>query len=82
MEHQIYRSLYEFMYAYEQIERERVRRFGHITDRKIQFDYLLRDALKDDEVVGLHRNDDSLDLVISNILGEERLTKRFTILDW
>src|SRR5207249_9590954 len=26
MEHQIYRSLYEFMYAYEQIERERVRR--------------------------------------------------------
>ena len=82
MEHQIYRSLYEFMYAYEQIERERVRRFGHITDRKVQFEYLLRDALKDDEVVDLRRTQDSLELVIGNILGEDRLTKNFTILDW
>ncbi|MGP8125876.1 MAG: hypothetical protein ACLQEQ_08470 [Nitrososphaerales archaeon] len=82
MEHQIYRSLYEFMYAYEQIERERVKRFGHVTDRKIQFEYLLMDALKDDEVVELHRSPDSLELVIGNILGEERLTKNFTILDW
>jgi len=82
MEHQIYRSLYEFMYAYEQIERERVRRFGQITDRKIQFEYLLREALKDDEVVDLHRSPDSLELVIGNILGEEQLTKKFTILDW
>jgi hypothetical protein len=82
MEHQIYRSLYEFMYAYEQIERERVRRFGHVTDRKTQFEYLLKDALKDDEVVDLRRSQDSLELVIGNVLGEERLTKRFTILDW
>jgi len=82
MEHQIYRSLYEFMYAYEQIERERTKRFGHTTDRKIQFEYLLRDALKDDEIVDLHRSPDSLELVIGNILGEEKLTRRFTILDW
>ena len=82
MEHQIYRSLYEFMYAYEQIERERTRRFGHGTDRKIQFEYLLRDALKDDEVVGLRRTPDTLELVIGNILHEERLVKEFTILDW
>jgi hypothetical protein len=82
MEHQIYRSLYEFMYAYEQIERERVRRFGHATDRKTQFEYLLRSALKNDRIVGLHRTADSLDLVIGNILGEETLTKNFTILDW
>jgi hypothetical protein len=82
MEHQIYRSLYEFMYAYEQIDRERVRRFGYATDRKIQFEYLLREALKDDEVVDLHRNSDSLELVIGNILGEEKLEKEFTILDW
>jgi len=81
MEHQIYRSLYEFMYAYEQIERERVKRFGHTTDRKIQFEYLLVDALKDDEVVDIHRSADSLELVIGNILGEEKLTKNFTILD-
>jgi hypothetical protein len=82
MEHQIYRSLYEFMYAYEQIERERVRRFGHTTDRKTQFEYLLTDALKHDEVVDLHRNSDCLELVIGNILGEGQLTRRFTILDW
>ena len=82
MEHQIYRSLYEFMYAYEQIERERTKRFGHITDRKVQFEYLLMDALKDDEIVGVHRNADSLELVIGNILGEDKLTKNFTILDW
>jgi len=82
MEHQIYRSLYEFMYAYEQIERERTKRFGHITDRKTQFECLLTDALKGDDVVHLHRNTDSLELVIGNILGEESLTKKFTILDW
>jgi len=82
MEHQIYRSLYEFMYAYEQIERERIKRFAHITDRKIQFEYLLRDALKDDEVVDLHRGPDSLELIIGNILREEKLAKKFTILDW
>ena len=81
MEHQIYRSLYEFMYAYEQIERERTKRFGHATDRKIQFEYLLRDALRNDEVVDLHRSADSLELVIGNILGEDKLTKKFTILD-
>ena len=38
---QIYRSLYEFMYAYEQIERERSKRFGEMADRKVQFEYLL-----------------------------------------
>lgn len=82
MEHQIYRSLYEFMYAYEQIERERVKRFGHATDRKVQFEYLLREALREDDVVELKRSGDSLDLIIGNILREEKLTKRFTILDW
>ncbi len=82
MEHQIYRSLYEFMYAYEQIERERTKRFGHATDRKIQFEYLLKDAMKNDEVVDLHRSPDSLELVIGNVLGEEKLAKKFTILDW
>ena len=41
------------MYAYEQIEIERVRRFGHAADRKLHFEYLLKDALKDDEVIEL-----------------------------
>jgi hypothetical protein len=78
---QIYRSLYEFMYAYEQIERERSARFEDLTDRKVQFEYLLKEALKDDEVVDLASEGQSLKLVIGNILGEQRLTKEFPIMD-
>ncbi len=78
---QIYRSLYEFMYAYEQIERERSARFGDWTDRHVQFEYLLKEALKDDEVVGLASEGQSLKLVLGNILGEQHLTKEFPILD-
>ena len=81
IEDQIYRSLYEFMYAYEQIERERKTRFGDFSDRKVQFEYLLKDALMDDEVVGLASEGQSLKLVINNVLGEQRLTKEFPILD-
>jgi hypothetical protein len=79
---QIYRSLYEFIYAYEQIERERAARFGVTRDRKLQFEYLLREAVRDDEVVDLARNGERLDLVVSNILGEESLAVRFPIIDW
>ena len=79
---QIYRSLYEFMYAYEQIERQRSTRFGDKTERKLQFEYLLRDALKDDEVIDLAREGQSLELIVGNILGEEHLIKKFAIIDW
>jgi len=79
---QIYRSLYEFMFAYEQIERERLARFGGLTDRKLQFEYLLREALKDDEVIDLAHEGQSLKLVVGNILGEERLVEGFPIIDW
>jgi hypothetical protein len=82
MEDQIYRSLYEFMYAYEQIERERSARFGGMVDRKVQFEYLLGEALKDDEVVDLARKGESLELVVGNVLGERSLIKRFSIIDW
>lgn len=78
---QIYRSLYEFMFAYEQIERERVRRFGNSTDRKIQFEHLLREALKDDEVVAIERTGETLFLAVGNVLGEQSLIKKFPILD-
>ncbi len=78
---QIYRSLYEFMYAYEQIEQERAARFGDFTDRKIQFEYLLKEALKNDEVIDFASEGQSLKLVINNILREQQLTKEFVILD-
>jgi len=79
---QIYRSLYEFMYAYEQIERERSSRFGVMTDRKVQFEYLLREALKDDEVITMERDGDSLMVNVGNILGEQGLIGRFPVLNW
>ena len=79
---QIYRSLYEFMYAYEQIERERVRRFGNRTDRKIQFEHLLREGLRDDRIADLERDGGAVNLVIGNTLDEKRLIKKFPIIDW
>jgi hypothetical protein len=79
---QIYRSLYEFMYAYEQIERERSARFGIMTDRKVQFEYLLREALKNDEVIDLAHEGQSLELIVGNKIGEQRLIKKFPIIDW
>jgi hypothetical protein len=79
---QIYRSLYEFMYAYEQIERERSARFGNMADRKVQFEYLLREALEDDEVIDLSREGQSLELIVGNNLGEQGLIKKFPIIDW
>jgi len=82
IEDQIYRSLYEFIYAYEQIERERAARFGSMADRKAQFEYLLREALKDDEIVGLTRQGGSLQLIIGNILREKSLVCNFPIIDW
>jgi hypothetical protein len=82
MEYQIYRSTYELMYAYEQIERERIRQFGHDVDRKVHFEYLLRDAIRNDEVLSLEREGSSLNLVIGNILKDESLTRRFTVLDY
>ncbi len=81
---QVYRSLYEFMYAYEQIETERERRFGgnNTVDRKLQFEQILRQALTNDEVVQLARDSSTLDLIIGNILGEESLNAKFPIIDW
>jgi len=78
---QIYRSLYEFMFAYEQIERERYRRFGCFVERKVQLEYLLKEALKDD-VVQVSRDGDRLQLVLGNVLGEKSLMKEFTIINW
>ena len=78
---QIYRSLYEFMYAYEQIEQERARRFGNRTDRKIQFEHLLREGLIDDRIVDLERDGETVNLVIGNILNEQKLIKKFPIID-
>lgn len=82
IEDQIYRSLYEFIYAYEQIERERCSRFGVTRDRKTQFEYLLRGALGDDEVVSVERRGSKLELLIGNIIDEQSIVGKFPIIDW
>lgn len=82
MEYQIHRSRYEFLYAYEQIEIERTRRFGHPIDRKVHLAYLLKEALKDDDIIELVQDGTSLNLDIGNILGEKSARKKFTILDF
>jgi hypothetical protein len=79
---QIYRSLYEFMFAYEQIERERIAKFGQIVDRRAQFETLLKSALEDDTIVGLEHDGERLDLVVGNSLGESALEHRFPIIDF
>jgi hypothetical protein len=79
---QIYRSLYEFMYAYEQIERERSKRFGDNPDRKIQFEYLLKQTVVDDEAVRLKSEGESLELIIGNILDDDSIVGTFPIIDW
>ena len=79
---QIYRSLYEFMFAYEQIEREREKRFRNKTNRKIEFEQIVKDALVDDKIVGPEVIGQTLFLEIGNILGEQRLISKFPILDW
>ena len=82
MDDQIYRSLYEFMYAYEQVERERAARFGEMMDRKAQFEFFLKEALEDDQFVDVVREGHSLQLVIGNILEDKTLIKKFPMIDW
>jgi hypothetical protein len=81
MDDQIYRSLYEMMFAFEQIERERARRFGGTGNRRAHFERLLREALRDDRYVRLRREGPSLEMEIRNRCGEESLLTTFRALD-
>ena len=53
-----------------------------MADRKAQFEFLLREALRDDEVIDLAREGESLELIIGNIIGEQSITKKFPIIDY
>jgi len=53
-----------------------------VTDRKIQFEHLMREALKDDDVIQLAREGESLELIVGNILGEQSVIGKFPIIDW
>jgi hypothetical protein len=81
IEDQIYRTLYELTFAYEQIDRERLRRFGGSSPRRHRFETLLREALRDDRFVRLVPGTDSFELEIRNNCQEEALCTRFRMVD-
>jgi hypothetical protein len=81
IEDQIYRSLYEFMFAYEQLEQERTRRFGGAVSRKRHFEDVLTVALREDPFVRVRREGRGVVLEIRNSIGDEKLNHRFPLVD-
>jgi hypothetical protein len=81
IEDQVYRSLYEFMFAYEQIDEERRGRFGMPSDRKGHFELLLREATRDDPFVRWREGPRGVELVLRNACGEEPLNIDFPMID-
>jgi hypothetical protein len=81
IEDQVYRSLYELLFAYEQIDAERVRRFGGSAGRKHQFEEFLRRAVAGDPFVRLRSTPTELALEIRNPLGDEDLYTAFPLVD-
>jgi hypothetical protein len=78
---QVYRTLYELMFAYEQIEGERARRFGPMGTRKLRFEATLRNALASDRFVRLVDEGGHLALSIRNQCGEESFYTSFRLVD-
>jgi hypothetical protein len=81
IEDQIYRSLYEFMFAYEQLDLERRRRFGDASSRREQFESIVLEALHEDPIARPRLEGRSLELEVRNSLGEESLYTRFPLVD-
>jgi hypothetical protein len=81
VEDQVYRSLYELMFAYEQIDHERQRRFGGEGSRKRRFEAALEEALSEDPFVRLDRQDRRLEMVIRNECEGGPVYVRFTLVD-
>ncbi len=81
IEEQIFRSLYEFMFAYEQIDHERRNRFNGSGDRKVQFEILLKEAMKLDPFINIIVDGATLKMLVKNAIGDEELNMEFPILD-
>lgn len=79
IEDQIYRSLYEFMYGYEQIEQERFRRFGGERSRKSHFRALVGEAIRDDPFLRLAGTGDTTELEVRNPLGDAAIYTKFPL---
>jgi hypothetical protein len=81
IEDQVYRSLYELTFAYEQIEQERARRFGDGGSRQRHFETILRAAVADDPFVRLRDDGPHLEFVIQNKCQEGSLYTPFPAVD-
>lgn len=79
IEDQIYRSLYEFMYGFEQMEQERVRRFGGDRSRKSHFLTLVREAVRPDRFLRVVGDGAATSLEVRNPLGDESLYTNFPL---
>ncbi len=81
IEDQMYRSLADLLFALEQIEGERRRRFGEGGSRKAWLAALLARALDPDPIARVVRTGDGLDLEIRNALADQSLYTTFRLLD-
>jgi hypothetical protein len=81
IEDQVYRSLYECMFAFEQLESERRRRFGNLGSRRAEFESIVLEALVRDPIARPRLEDRQLIVEIQNPLGEGTLYTRFPLLD-
>ena len=81
VEDQVYRSLYEFMFAYEQIEGERVRRFGEAGSRKTHLRALVEEAVRADPYLRVRERGGGAELEIRNALSDEGLNTVFPLVD-
>ena len=81
LEDQVYRSLYEFMFAYEQIDQERRRRFGGDRSRKSHLQAIVREALRDDPFVRVRTDPQGATLEIRNRLNDAGLYTEFPLVD-
>jgi hypothetical protein len=81
LEDQVYRSLYEFMFAYEQLEQERARRFERTRARKGHLTELLREALRDEPYLTLREGPHGIAMEIGNALADRALYTTFPLVD-
>ncbi len=82
IEDQIFRSLYEFMFAYEQLEMESARRFGKLGSRKRHFESIVIEALQNDPFLRVRRDAHSLVLRVQNRMKVESLYYEFPLVDF
>ncbi len=81
LDDQVFRSLYEFMFAYAQIDAERARRFGEVGGRRRRFEAILAEALREDRYVQLRDEGRSVVLAVRSAAGDQRLNYTFPLVD-